>query len=58
MDYMDNIIVSKIWEDETIFELQIEVYSQYVKAYLEQLNSYKTKIPQILINKGFAGIFF
>ena len=33
MDYMDNIIVSKIWEDETIFELQIEVYSQYVKAY-------------------------
>lgn len=33
MDYMDNIIISKIWEDETIFELQIEVHSQYVKAY-------------------------
>ena len=33
MNYKDNIIVSKIWEDETIFELQIEVYSQYVNAH-------------------------
>ena len=33
MDYKDNLIISKIWEDETIFELQIEVYSKYVQAH-------------------------
>ena len=30
---LDNLIISKVWEDETIFELQIEVCSQYVNAH-------------------------
>ena len=34
MDYdIDNLIFRKIWEDETTFELQIEVDSQYVHAH-------------------------
>jgi hypothetical protein len=30
---LDNLLISKVWEDETIFELQIEVCSQYVNAH-------------------------
>lgn len=42
---LDNLIISKVWEDETIFELQIEVSSQFVNAYQ------KCYFDETLLNK-------